>query len=142
MADKLTETLKIEQTEACRLLSHYGFIDRTPGKDSIGSYKPDATMSTVHEIILPVFKNTFEGIKDFVNYCHAEMEGINIEKICLSGKASLIRNLDHMIEHSSDIQTEVLNPFSTLEIEKGALANIDARQGSVFTVPLGLTLRE
>ena len=60
----------------------------------------------------------------------------------LSGKACLIRNLDHMIEHGSDIKTEVLNPFSTLGVQKDELAHIDPMHGSVFTVPLGLTLRE
>jgi len=65
-----------------------------------------------------------------------------IEKIVLSGKACLIRNLDHMIEHGSDIKTEVLNPFTTLDVKKDKLAHIDPMHGSVFTVPLGLTLRE
>jgi type IV pilus assembly protein PilM len=142
IADKLTETLKIEGSEAFRLLSHYGFIDPAPGKDSTGSDKPNTTMSTVHEIILPLFKNTFEGLKDFVNYCHAEVGEIKIEKICLSGKASLIRNIDKMIEHNSDIPTEVINPFSSLGVENGSLAKIDPQQGPAFSVAFGLTLRE
>ena len=142
IADKLTETLKIERTEAFRLLSDYGFIDPGPGKDSKKPDIPNTTMSTVHEIILPLFKNTFEGLKDFVNYCHAEVGEMSIEKICLSGKASLIRNIDKMIQHDSDIPTEVINPFSSLGVENGALAGIDPRQGPIFSVAFGLTVRE
>lgn len=142
IAEKLTEALKIERNEALRLLSHYGFIDPNPSKERQKSAKPDSTQSTVHEIILPLFKNTFEGLKDFVNYCHAEVGEMNIDRICLSGKASLVRNLDKMIEYDSDIRTEVINPFSSLGIENGALENIDPQQGSIFSVALGLTLRE
>ena len=142
MADKLTEGLKIERAEAFRLLSHYGFIGRPPDQEKKGGHNPDSTTRAVHEIILPSFKETFEGIKNFVNYCHAEIGEIRIEKIVLSGKACLIRNLDHMIEHGSDIKTDVLNPFTTLGVKKDKLAHINPMHGSVFTVPLGLTLRE
>ena len=141
IVDRLTETLKIERNEAFRLLLHYGFIDPTVRKDKRDADRPDATMSTVHEIILPLFQNTLEGLKDFVNYCHAEAGEMSIERICLSGKASLIRNIDKMIEYNADIRTEVINPFSSLEVEKGALAGIDPSQGSIFSVALGLTLR-
>jgi type IV pilus assembly protein PilM len=142
IAEKITEVLKVERTESFRLLSHYGFIDPDPPKGKKAPAKPDSTQSTVHEIILPLFKNTFEGLKDFVNYCHAEVGEINIDRICLSGKASLVRNLDKMIENDSDIRTEVTNPFSSLAIENGTLENIDLQQGSIFSVALGLTMRE
>jgi type IV pilus assembly protein PilM len=142
MADKLTEGLKIERGEAFRLLAHYGFIGRTPDREKKGAHNPDSTASAVHEIILPSFKETFEGIKNFVNYCHAEIGEIRIEKIVLSGKACLIRNLEQMIEHGSDIKTAVLNPFTTLGVKQDELAHINPMHGSVFTVPLGLTLRE
>jgi type IV pilus assembly protein PilM len=142
IAEKLTEALKIERNEALRLLSHYGFIDPDPPEGKKVPVKPDSTQSTVHEIILPLFKNTFEGLKDFVNYCHAEVGEMNIDRICLSGKASLVRNLDKMIENDSDIRTEVTNPFASLEIENGTLENVDLQQGSIFSVTFGLTLRE
>jgi type IV pilus assembly protein PilM len=142
MADKLTEGLKIERTEAFRLLSHYGFIGCTADQEKKGGHSPDSTASAVHEIILPSFKDTFEGIKNFVNYCHAEIGEVRIEKIVLSGKACLVRNLDHIIEHGSEIKTELFNPFTTLDVKKDELAHIDPKQGSIFTVPLGLTLRE
>jgi Tfp pilus assembly PilM family ATPase len=142
MAEKLTEGLKIARGEAFRLLALYGFIGPMPGREKKVAQTPDSTASAVHEIILPGFREIFEGIKDFVNYCHAEIGEIRIEKIVLSGKACLIRNLKQMIEQGSDIKTEVLNPFTTLGVEKDELPNIDPMRGSVFTVPLGLTLRE
>ena len=106
-----------------------------------GAINPDSIDRTVHEIILPIFKEILEGLKNFADYCHAEIREVSVERICLSGKACMVRNLDRMIEKNTEMKTEIINPLMSLGVDEIVQSHMDLKQGSVFSVPLGLSLR-
>ncbi len=95
----------------------------------------------MQEIILPVFHEILEGLRDFLNYCYAEIRDVDIETIYLSGRACLVCNLDSMLAESTEIKTEILDPLKPLKVDEKFFSEMKANHGSVFSVPLGLTLR-
>jgi type IV pilus assembly protein PilM len=141
MADKLQVSLNTDKTTAFRLLSDFGFIDETTDEERSEIAGPARADSVVQEIILPVFEEILKGLKNFVDYCHAEMREVRVERTCLSGKACLVRNLDRMLEKSTDTKTEVVNPLASVCADEALFPHIDIEHGSVFSVPFGLTLR-
>jgi type IV pilus assembly protein PilM len=141
LADKLQNGLHMDRTSSFRLLSDHGFIDPMMDRKDRGAIDPDSIENIVHEIILPVFKEILEGLKNFADYCHAEIREVSVERICLSGKACLVRNLDRMIEKSTEMKTEIMNPLISLDADAVAQSRMDLKQGPVFSVPLGLSLR-
>lgn len=141
LADKLQKSLQMDRISSFRLLSDHGFIDPMTDQKDRGAINPDSIDRTVHEIILPIFKEILEGLKNFADYCHAEIREVSVERICLSGKACMVRNLDRMIEKSTEMKTEIMNPLMSLGVDEIVQSHMDLKQGSVFSVPLGLSLR-
>ena len=142
MAEKLQKALEIDSISACSLLSDYGFHDYAADGGRGDNAPSDNTESVIQKIIFPIFEEILGGLENFLNYCHAEIKEMSIEKICISGKAYMIRNFDREIEKKLGMTAELFNPFTLSGKDRAVHPGIDVSHGSIYSVPFGLTMRE
>jgi type IV pilus assembly protein PilM len=142
MVAKIQNTLKLDKRSAAGLLVDHGFKDESSEEMGNRAPRSDDIGNTVHEVILPIFNEIFESLRDFCNYCYAEIRDVTIERIYLTGKASLVCNIDRLVEKTTEIKTEILDPLKSFCADGKTLPDMQTKHGGLFSVPLGLCLRQ
>ena len=95
----------------------------------------------------------FTTVKDIVDKLVTELrrsflfyktryKGTNIEKILLTGGGSLAKNLDKYLESKLKVPVQVFNPLEKAQLPKKLKNKISNEEGVLFSVALGLALRE
>ena len=107
------------------------------------SMKMDNAQEIIVENVLNMAKASLTSeILKSINFYNSTFEGKEVKKIVLSGGTALMDGLAEHIETSLNIPTNVMNPFSVLEMnEKTVDMDLVESSAPAFAVAFGLALR-
>ncbi|HHF98289.1 MAG TPA: type IV pilus assembly protein PilM [Candidatus Aerophobetes bacterium] len=96
----------------------------------------------VEEVIRGALSELINEIVRSFEYYTSNREGAPVQKIILSGGVSLIKGIDVFLSQELEVPVEKFNPFVKISYAKGKFGEFLPYFSPVFSVPVGLALRE
>lgn len=128
----ISKTLKIDLEKAEQLKQKYGII----GKGKKGK--------EVFEAIIPPLTDLIEQIKKYIDYYHTRaqkdpsfIDGIQIERIMLSGGGAKMKGLDKFFQEHFNIPVAIANPLVNVK----TISSFPKDQSLEYANAIGLALR-
>ncbi len=131
---RLVSALKMGESEALRLLYDYGLAPATGGEGG----KDDAIVSSIGEILKPVFLRLLEEVNKSLIYTASETHGQPVEQVFLLGSVARYPNIVPFMAKMLSIPVAVFDPLVCYGA-KGA--SLDMPTPSAFALATGLALR-
>ena len=97
----------------------------------------EGKISSTLQPILGILSNEINKAIHF----YEEKEGEQLKLIVLTGGSSLLPGLAEFLTKNLGVEVQTANPFSYLEVDPAYLEAL-AKNGSLYTVSLGLAMRE
>lgn len=96
----------------------------------------------VFQALKPVVGTIIEELKKGVAFFKEKSPERRIDSIILSGGASLTPSLVSYFAKELEIETQIGNPFATVEIDANKFKNFNPAESTIYSVAVGLAMRE
>lgn len=96
----------------------------------------------IGEIIRASLEELVKEVVHSFEYFTSNRQGATVQKIIVSGGASLVKNIDKILSLELGIPVERMNPFTNIEYQRGKFQEFPLSKAPLFAVPVGLALRE
>ncbi len=133
---KLIDNLGLTPEAAEEFKRNYGYI-KVEDEDEA----PSAEHAKTSVIFKEIVDNLVRELKRSFLYYRSRYKGKPIERVLITGGASLISNLDVYLSKSLKVPVERFNPLDYCQLPGKLKKSIDHKMGSLFTIATGLALR-
>lgn len=129
MTRAIMQDLSLEESQAEGYKKEYGIEeDKLEGK--------------VAAILKPLLSSVIEEMKKGIGFFKEKRPDGKLEVILLSGGLSLLPGLVHLITEELEVETQVSNPLAFMEIDSKLVSQFTPQEASIYTVAIGLAMRE
>jgi type IV pilus assembly protein PilM len=137
---QLVERQGIQVDDAVSLLEHVGLAGPTPPNADL--YNP-VTIEDVQSSLSGVADELADDIRRSLDYYHQTSENGYVQRLALTGRGALVRNLDSYLSEHLGIPVELGNPL--LKLAQNSSGHPDATLAAIaprLAVAVGLALDE
>lgn len=125
----IKQDLQLEEGQAQEYKKAYGLEeDKLEGK--------------VAASLKPLLSSIIEEMKKGIGYFSERRPNTKLDVILLSGGSSLLPGLVPYFAGELGVETQVGNPFTLVDIDKNPNINLNMAEGSLYSVAMGLAMRE
>ena len=137
---QLSKLLDLREDQALRILTQYGLWKSDPGADQNLQDKAQEILSSVAEILHPVFLEFIDNVNKTLIYTASMLHGKSVQQIYLLGSVARYPGADTFLEQMLSLPVSVMEPFSLFETSNsdGKPLSPDIKAGDALATGLAL----
>ncbi len=137
---QLSKLLDLTEEQALRVLTQYGLWKSGPVFDQNRQDEVQEILSSVAEILHPVFLEFIDNVNKTLIYTASMLHGKSVQQIYLLGSVARYPGADAFLEQMLSLPVSVMDPFSLFETSNshGKPLNLDITAGNALATGLAL----